>query len=164
MQGLRPTPDRVRETLFNWLNNYIIGARCLDLFSGSGILGIEALSRGAGSIVFVEQHSAAIDTLQGSLKALGAEAVTVHKQEVLQWLRQTTQSFDIIFLDPPFGMRLLDRSLALLLDSSCITDQTLVYVESDSSWQPAGNITLLKQAHAGKVNYALIKRHIGAVK
>ena len=108
--GLRPTPDRVRETLFNWLQHDIAGARCLDLFAGSGALGLEALSRGAKELVFVEQSVAASRALQEQLARLGAERRSqVVEMGAARYLRGAAPAFDIVFLDPPFGRDALDR-------------------------------------------------------
>ena len=157
MPGLRPTPGRVRETLFNWLQPTIVGAKCLDLFAGSGALGIEAVSRGAASSVLIEQDRKTAETLGESLKMLDADEIVVHQAEALQWVKASDQVFDIIFLDPPFDRNLIEQSLALLLESGCISEQTLFYVESESAWRPEINVEVIKQAKAGQVNYMLLK-------
>src|SRR5512134_933490 len=102
LPGLRPTPDRVRETLFNWLTPVIAGARCLDLFAGSGALGIEALSRGAAAVTFVERHPQAVRGLRANLAQLRAEGARVEQADALLWLRQAPQPFTVVFLNPPF--------------------------------------------------------------
>ena len=157
-QGLRPTPDRVRETLFNWLQANIYAASCLDLFAGSGALGIEAVSRGAASSVLIEQDRKTVEILRGSLKLLDADKIIVHEADALQWIKLTDQLFDIIFLDPPFGKHLIEQSMSLLAESSCVSDQTLIYVESESAWQPGKNVEVIKQAKAGEVHYMLLKK------
>ena len=154
---LRPTPDRVRESVFNWLQPYIIGAKCLDLFAGSGALGIEAVSRGAASLVLVEHDRKTSKTLRESLKMLGADEIVVHEADALQWVRGAKQSFDIIFMDPPFGENLIEQSMVLLSKSACVGVQTLLYVESEGVWQPEKNFKVIKQAKAGQVHYMLLK-------
>lgn len=101
--GLRPTPGRVRETLFNWLAHEVEGARCLDLYAGTGALGIEALSRGADSVTFIEPSKLLVPALRSQLEALGA-AATVHQTTAEQFLDDTSDRFDIVFADPPFGV------------------------------------------------------------
>ena len=106
--GLRPTPDRVRETLFNWLQWHVPGARCLDLFAGSGALGLEALSRGARDVVMVEKHPAAAQALRDNLTLLGARNARLVHDDALRYLGRVTVAFDLIFLDPPFRQMLLE--------------------------------------------------------
>ncbi|MDA0821275.1 MAG: 16S rRNA (guanine(966)-N(2))-methyltransferase RsmD, partial [Proteobacteria bacterium] len=109
---LRPSPDRVRETLFNWLSPYLPGARCLDLFSGTGVLGIEALSRGAEAATFIDNHSPTIDLLRHQIVRLAAENAQILNVDALSWLRTNTPSaFNVIFLDPPFRQGLIESSL-----------------------------------------------------
>jgi 16S rRNA (guanine966-N2)-methyltransferase len=156
-QGLRPTPDRVRETLFNWLQATIHGANCLDLFAGSGALGIEAVSRGAASSVLIEQDRKTAETLRESIEMLDADEIVVHQADALQWIKAADQVFDIIFLDPPFGKNMIEQSLSLLTDSKCVGEQTLIYVESESVWQAENNVEVIKQAKAGQVHYMLLK-------
>lgn len=156
-QGLRPTPDRIRETLFNWLQATIQGAHCLDMFAGSGALGIEAVSRGAASSVLIEQDRETTETLRESLKMLDTDKIIVHQADVLQWIKAADQVFDIIFLDPPFGKNMIEQSLSLLAESECVSEQTLIYVESESAWQAEKNVEVIKQAKAGQVHYMLLK-------
>jgi len=156
-QGLRPTPDRVRETLFNWLQAAIPGANCLDLFAGSGALGIEAVSRGAASSVLIEQDRKTAETLRESIKMLDADEIVVHQADALQWIQAADQVFDIIFLDPPFGENMIEQSLSVLTESECVGEQTLIYVESESVWQAEKNVEVIKQAKAGQVHYTLLK-------
>ena len=156
-QGLRPTPDRVRETLFNWLQATIHGAKCLDLFAGSGVLGIEAVSRGAASSVLIEQDRNTTETLRESIKMLDADKIVVHQADALQWIKTADQVFDIIFLDPPFGKNMIEQSLSVLAESECVGKQTLIYVESESIWRPEKNVEVIKQAKAGQVHYMLLK-------
>ena len=156
-QGLRPTPDRIRETLFNWLQATIHGANCLDMYAGSGALGIEAVSRGAASSVLVEQDRKTAETLRESIKMLETDEIVVQQADALQWINTADQVFDIIFLDPPFGKNMIEQSLTLLAESGCVGKQTLIYVESESVWQPEINVEVIKQAKAGQVNYMLLK-------
>ncbi len=156
-QGLRPTPDRVRETLFNWLQPFLHGAKCLDLFAGSGALGIEAVSRGAASSLLIEQDRETAETLRESLRMLDADKIAVHQADALQWIKTTNQVFDIIFLDPPFGKNMIEQCLSLLAESECVVEQTLIYVESESIWQAEKNVEVIKQAKAGQVHYMLLK-------
>lgn len=110
--GLRPTPDRVRETLFNWLGQRLDGLRCLDLFAGSGALGFEAASRGAREVVMVERDRQALAALAGNRDLLGATQVSLVAADGLSWLAGEAGRFDLIFLDPPFGSDLLPAALA----------------------------------------------------
>jgi len=147
----------VREGLFNWLQPYIKGAKCLDLFAGSGALGIEAVSRGAASSTLVEQDRKTAEVLRESVKMLDTEEVVVYEADAMQWIKSVNEPFDIIFLDPPFGKSLIEQSLALLFESGCVSGQTLIYVESETVWQPEINVEVIKQAKAGQVNYMLLK-------
>ncbi len=156
-QGLRPTPDRIRETLFNWLQATIHGANCLDMFAGSGALGIEAVSRGAASSVLIEKDRKTAETLRESVKMLDADEIVVQQADVLQWIKTADQVFDIIFLDPPFGKNMIEQSMSVLAESECVGKQTLIYVESESAWQPEKNVEVIKQANAGQVHYMLLK-------
>jgi len=159
--GLRPTPDRVRETLFNWLQERIAGARCLDLFAGSGALGLEALSRGAKELVFVEQAVAAARALQEQLIRFGGQArAQVAEMGAARYLRSVPQAFDIVFLDPPFGRDALAEYVPLLDEGQWLKPGSLVYLENEkragvpplpAHWQ------LLKSKSAGEVGYHLAR-------
>ncbi len=159
--GLRPTPDRVRETLFNWLQDRIAGARCLDLFAGSGALGLEALSRGAKELVFVEQAVAAARALQEQLIRFGGQArAQVAEMGAARYLRSVPQAFDIVFLDPPFGRDALAEYVPLLDEGQWLKPGALVYLENEKKagvpplpahWQ------LLKSKSAGEVGYHLAR-------
>lgn len=156
--GLRPTPDRVRETLFNWLAPLIDGARCLDLFAGSGALGLEALSRGAGEVVFVERDRRVVQTLRENLKALGATA-EVHQADALSWLAHKVPApFDIVFLDPPFGQELLAPVCERLEQYGWLRPAARVYLEAEQDWklQVLKNWTMLREKRAGHVAYRLV--------
>ncbi len=163
MPGLRPTPDRVRETLFNWLQQAIAGARCLDLFAGSGALGLEALSRGAKELVFVEQSVAASRALQEQLVRLGGSggAASVVEMGAARYLRAAAPAFDIVFLDPPFGRDALAEYIPLLDSGHWLAAGSLVYLENERAagaprclphWE------LLKSKSAGEVGYHLAAR------
>jgi 16S rRNA (guanine966-N2)-methyltransferase len=161
LPALRPTPDRVRETLFNWLQHSIAGARCLDLFAGSGALGLEALSRGAAEVVFVEQFPAAARTLQEQLVRLGGESkARVMEMGAARFLRTPAKAFDIVFLDPPFGTNALAEYVPMLDSGPWLAVGSLVYLENERSagvpsW-PA-HWELLKSKSAGEVGYHLAR-------
>src|SRR5690242_17568414 len=114
--GIRPSPDRVRETLFNWLRERVEGARCLDLFAGSGALGLEAMSRGAAQVVFVDQDRQAAQAIREHLALLDAAGGEVREAEAQAWLTQTPQPFDLVFLDPPFDADMLPSICARLAE------------------------------------------------
>ena len=159
--GLRPTPDRVRETLFNWLQHDIAGARCLDLFAGSGALGLEALSRGAKELVFVEQAVAASRALQEQLARFGAERRSqVVEMGAARYLRGAAPAFDIVFLDPPFGRDALAEYIPLLDSGHWLKPGSQVYLENEKAagapLLPA-HWELLKSKSAGEVGYHLAR-------
>jgi len=159
--GLRPTPDRVRETLFNWLQHDIVGARCLDLFAGSGVLGLEALSRGAKELVFVEQAVAAARGLQEQLIRLGGKARgQVIEMGAARFLRVPAPQFDIAFLDPPFGRGALAEYVPMLDAGNWLKVGGLVYLENEkAAGAPAlpPHWELLKSKAAGEVGYHLAR-------
>ena len=159
--GLRPTPDRVRETLFNWLQHHIAGARCLDLFAGSGALGLEALSRGAKELVFVEQAVAASRALQEQLIRLGgAGKGQVVEMGAARYLRSAPQAFDIVFLDPPFGRGALAEYVPMLDVGEWLKPGALVYLENakaDGVPVLPAHWELLKSKSAGEVGYHLAR-------
>jgi 16S rRNA (guanine966-N2)-methyltransferase len=159
--GLRPTPDRVRETLFNWLQNSIVGARCLDLFAGSGALGIEALSRGAGHAVFVEQTPGVCRVLQQSLAALRATAnARIMEMGAARYLRTPVEPFDIVFLDPPFGQNTLAEYIPMIEAGGWLKPAGLLYLENErESGVPTlpPHWELLKSKSAGQVGYHLVR-------
>ncbi len=167
LPGLRPTPDRVRETVFNWLQWEIVGARCLDLFAGSGALGLEALSRGAREAVFVEQAQAAARSVVEELGRLGGTArARVVEMGASRFLRSGGESygkpFDIAFMDPPFGQNMLAEYVPLLDAGGWVKAGGMVYLEAEKSagvplipahWE------LLKSKSAGEVGYHLARVH-----
>lgn len=131
--GLRPSGDRGRETLFNWLAGAVPGARCADLFAGSGALGFEAASRGAAHVDLVEISPVAVSALLDSAQRLGAAQVTVHRANVVDWLRgRDAGSLDIVFMDPPFDSGLAVRAARVLQERDCITPGGHVYIETPS--------------------------------
>ena len=154
---LRPTPDRVRETLFNWLQPLIEGANCLDLFAGSGALGFEALSRGAASVTMVEQNRKGADSLERQAEILGATGHNIVCKDAINYLSSSTEQFDIVFLDPPFTKNLLQNTCETLLNRGHLGPGARVYVESDSEIAVTLPYTILKQSRAGKVHYALLE-------
>ena len=156
--AIRPTPDRVRETLFNWLGGSIHGAQCLDLFAGSGALGLEALSRGAAHVTFVERDAAAVQALRLLLREWQAGDAHVERCDALRYLAGEARPFDIVFLDPPFASELLTRAAALLEARQWLSAGARMYVECAARDGlpplPAGWQTL-KAKQAGEVGYYL---------
>ena len=158
---IRPTPDRVRETLFNWLASRITGARCLDLFAGSGALGLEALSRGAADVVFVERDATAARELQARLVEWGAQGARVERADALHFLGGAVQGFDIVFLDPPFGSAFLPQAAQMLEERGWLASDALIYVEHaarDELPQLPAGWQLVKSKRAGEVGYHLHER------
>lgn len=155
--GLRPTPDRIRETLFNWLNPSLYGARCLDLFGGSGALSFEALSRGAQSATIIDQSPRVIDQLQNNLADLSFESVKLVRANTLHWLESLKpgqlEPFDIIFLDPPFNLDIILPCCHLLESRVLIKKDTFVYIETEAQWkgEDTVNWTLHRKKMAGQV-------------
>jgi 16S rRNA (guanine966-N2)-methyltransferase len=161
LPGLRPTPDRVRETLFNWLQHSLAGADCLDLFAGSGALGLEALSRGAREVVFVEQAPLAARNLQAQLMRLEACAkARIMEMDAACYLRTAPQAFHIVFMDPPFGKDALPQYVALLDAGGWVSSGSLVYLENERSGSVPtlpSHWELLKSKSAGEVGYHLAR-------
>lgn len=156
--GLRPTSDRVRETLFNWLAPRLVGARCLDLFAGSGALGIEALSRGAAHCDFVEAEPRAVQAISGHLKTLSAEdRGHCHLGSALSFLA-TAANYDIIFVDPPFAAGMAPAVLSAILTRDCLTADGRIYLEQargDNSVLDA-RFEVLRDKFAGEVHFRLL--------
>lgn len=159
VEGLRPTPDRVRETLFNWLMHDIKEARCLDAFSGSGALGLEAFSRGASKVVLIEQSPIAYANLQKNITQFNSSKLQLIKADARPYLQQSTEQFDIIFLDPPFAQNYIPQCLDDLAQHSVLVQGGLVYLESPTAieinekhWQQ------IKLKRAGQVVYGLLKK------
>ena len=184
-EGLRPTTDRIRETVFNWLNPYIPGSYCLDCFAGSGVLGLEALSRGAGEVVFIENNRQSWENLQRNLDLLkqadgdsAAHRARLYHEDAIKFLQSLSQGkdedsradaanfdqaragkagFDLVFLDPPFHRNLLAQSCALLDSSGCLAEDAIIYVEHacDETVELPVNWDCIKQKVAGQVAYKL---------
>jgi len=157
--GKRPTSDRVRETLFNWVAPLIEGARCLDLFAGSGALGFEALSRGAGAVVMVERAATVARQLRANAERLGASNLQIHEADALVWLERDGEPFDLIFLDPPFAEGLLAPAIERLDRHGRLAPEARVYLEAPvqvgfpplpASWK------LIRDKTAGQVRYGLV--------
>jgi 16S rRNA (guanine966-N2)-methyltransferase len=160
--GLRPTPDRVKETLFNWLMHDILDSRCLDLFAGSGSLGLEAYSRGAKEVVLIEQQPTVFVALQKTLVGIGLEkSVALIHANALVWLKQTPLApFDVVFLDPPFQEGLLMPALTALSDHRWVRPGGLVYAEFAAGTDMSGlqaSWKIIKHKKIGKVECALLK-------
>jgi 16S rRNA (guanine966-N2)-methyltransferase len=160
--AIRPTPDRVRETVFNWLGGRVAGARALDLFAGSGALGLEALSRGAVHVTFVEQDEAAVRELRARLAEWRASDAVVIRADALRFLAGAVRPFDLVFVDPPFASTLLVEAARLLAERGWLAPGALVYVECPArpglpalppGWQG------LKAKQAGEVGYHLFAQH-----
>jgi 16S rRNA (guanine966-N2)-methyltransferase len=160
LPGLRPTPERVRETLFNWLAPTIEGARCLDLCAGTGALGIEALSRGAASVQFVERDARAAQALRQNLQRLKVAAASVAIVDAQPFLEGPPQPVDLVFLDPPFALELWSALAQQLEQGGWLTTAATIYVEC-----PQGIVPSLppgwhrqKEGRAGEVRFALYRR------
>ena len=158
--GLRPTSARIRETIFNWLSPRIAGARCLDMFAGTGALGLEALSRGAADCVFVEKSAKAAKTLRANITTLQAEKAVVHETSAVRFLQQAGDArFEIVFLDPPFAADILPDLCRRLEESSLLADNARIYIEEDRN-QPELELPepwqVLKTRNSGNVRYSLL--------
>ena len=158
LPGIRPSPDRVRETLFNWLQDHLVGARCLDLFAGSGALGLEALSRGAAEVVFVDRERAALAAIAGHLSLLKAVGGTTVEADALAWLRAPGAPFDIVFLDPPFDADLLPTVCATLIAGHWLKPDAFIYMEYAAERVPALEApwTVWRESRAGRVGFRLM--------
>ena len=161
--GLRPTTDRVRETLFNWLAPSMVDARCLDCFAGSGALGLEALSRYAASTTLLEMERHVAQQLQKNLATLKAEHGKVVNTNTLTYLNQSGTPHDVVFIDPPFRKGLLEETLNLLETNGWLADSALIYVESEveNGMPPVpANWDLHREKIAGQVAYRLYHREV----
>ena len=162
-EGLRPTTDRIRETVFNWLQPYLYQCRCLDLFAGSGALGFEALSRGAENVVFIESNIKTVKNLKDNIKQLETDRASVNHSDALRWLQsvpvgqQHSQQYGLVFLDPPFQSDLLAKSCVLLDAAGCLTDDAVIYVEYavNSDVKFPEHWHCLKEKRTGQVVYKL---------
>lgn len=160
-EGLRPTTDRVKETVFNWLMPFIQDTNCLDCFAGSGGLGFEALSRGASHVSLIELNKAAAQQLTGNKILLQANNISVINSDALNFIRKNSQKFDVVFLDPPFRKNFVEQT-ALLLNENSLADNALIYIEmesEDNNQQLPLNWKLLKEKIAGQVIYRLYQKN-----
>ena len=153
--SLRPTPDRVRETLFNWLGQRLDGLSCLDLFAGSGALGFEALSRGATHVAMVERDREVVAALRANARELGAEGLDIVHGDALAFLAAAGEPYDIVFLDPPYASDLALRALDKL--GPRLAPGARVYVESAEAIEPGAAWRVLREDRAGAVRYALFQ-------
>jgi 16S rRNA (guanine966-N2)-methyltransferase len=154
---LRPTPDRVRETLFNWLGQRLDGLACVDLFAGSGALGFEALSRGAARAVMVEKDRAVAAALRESSALLEAEGAEIVVADAIAWLAKAAQRFDVAFVDPPYASGLQEAAMRALAPK--LNAGARVYVEGDRALEAPAGWRALREDRAGAVRYALYEVH-----
>jgi 16S rRNA (guanine(966)-N(2))-methyltransferase RsmD len=155
LPGLRPTPDRVRETLFNWLGQDLTGRVCLDLFAGSGALGLEAASRGAKLAVLVERDARVYRALEASVRALEARTVQLVRADALEFLAADTRAYDVVFLDPPYAMR--ERGPLLDAVRPRLAPGALVYLESSEFASSPAPWEVFRQTRAGGVHCQLLR-------
>lgn len=161
LEGLRPTADRIRETLFNWLQDSIQGETCLDLFAGSGALGFEALSRGANRVDFVEQNPSAVNSIRGNIERLDAKHGNVYCTDAFEWLDRYTQDskqYGLVFLDPPFKGETLARVIVKLESANLLKEGGLVYIEKEKQLiddDLPSNWVEVKSKKAGTVQFGL---------
>jgi 16S rRNA (guanine(966)-N(2))-methyltransferase RsmD len=153
--ALRPTPNRVRETVFNWLGQDMSGKVCLDLFAGSGAMGIEAASRGSEHVVMVESDRKVYSVLQGSLQKLQADQIELLMMDALKFITSDQRLFDVIFLDPPYQSGLLSKVLNLL--PSHLTQDGRIYLEAGNPFEPDEDWSVWRGSQAGRVHYQLLK-------
>lgn len=173
-EGLRPTTDRIRETVFNWLQAYLPNSNCLDCFAGSGALGFEALSRGADKVVFVEHNKNSVAKLKKNIQGLDADNAVVIHDDALHWLQviimeeggdpEIIPKFDLVFLDPPFRTETLEQVSNLLNRSGCLAVDALIYVEHavDDIVELPEDWACLKQKQSGQVVYSLFEKQCGS--
>lgn len=160
-EDMQPTPDRVRETLFNWLQNKIYHADCLDLFGGSGILSLESLSRGANSATYLENNKKHIDSLIKNSSRLKPEKLEIIKSNTLEWLDNCQKNYDIIYLDPPYESNFYNLVLEKIFNKNILKPNGIIYVESN---KPLDNIIsnenfkIQKSSTAGKIYYGIVSQ------
>ena len=157
--ALRPSPDRVRETVFNWLSPAIIQANCLDLFAGTGVLGLEALSRGAASVTFVEKDFATLQQIKKCAHDLKTTDASFHQYDALKWIAQpASQSFNIVFLDPPFRQQLLNPALDNLIKNNWLAEDALIYIEMERELEltPPKSWEWIRQKQTTQIKYGLL--------
>lgn len=156
-EGLRPTPDRVRETLFNWLGQELDGQHCLDLFAGSGALGFEAASRGAARVVMIEQAPRVLAALRENAEMLqNPPEIEIKRGDALQYLASTTAKFDLLFLDPPYKKGWIPRLEPLL--PGVLNEDAAVYIEAEHEIQSLGEWRTVRHGRAGEVHFHLLQR------
>jgi 16S rRNA (guanine966-N2)-methyltransferase len=159
LDGLRPTPDRIKETLFNWLMYDIRGARCLDAFAGSGALGFEALSRGAASVNMCELSPVACKALKQTALTFNNPELTIINADARSYLKNTKGTWDIIFLDPPFRDNCLEEILSIITTANCLNNKGLLYIESPTEILLDANLWHQRKfKKAGQVFYALFEK------
>ena len=165
--GLRPTMDRVRETLFNWLQDEIADARCLDLFSGSGALGFEALSRYAAQVVMIDKNPQAVRAIRSNLTLLGTDKAQLLQMDASAYLNsliknpEADKKFDIVFLDPPFNQNLVSPFCQLVAQADCLSEQASIYIELEKKTSLPDlpeNWHVAKEKKAGQLAYYLITK------
>jgi 16S rRNA (guanine966-N2)-methyltransferase len=160
LPGLRPTGDRIRETLFNWLQMQIPGAHCLDLFAGSGALGLEAVSRGAGRVLMLERAAIAVEQLRANAKQLRVEKVRIEQADALEWLQGNGEPFDIVFLDPPFADDVLQTCCRRLQQNGWLKPGASIYIETPVQKgipELPENWRIVREKIAGQVAYYLVQ-------
>ncbi|AZZ90091.1 16S rRNA (guanine(966)-N(2))-methyltransferase RsmD [Hahella sp. KA22] len=160
LDGVRPTPDRVRETLFNWLMPIFPGPRCLDVFCGSGALGLEALSRGAADVTFIDQSPVIASHLKSQIQLLRADNASVASADALSWLRAASPNkpWEVVFLDPPFRKEFLAPALQILAERRLLAANAYVYIEAEVELNPLPlppGWAISRHKTAGQVQYAL---------
>lgn len=155
VNGLRPTPDRVRETVFNWLGQDLTGRSCLDLFAGSGALGFEAASRNARQVIMVEAEARAVRALQDNARGLGAGCVHVRRGDALEFVRADTGRYDVVFLDPPYAGA--DRAALLAPLRGRMSPGGLLYLESNETLPGFDGWEVFRSARAGDVHFQLLQ-------
>ena len=160
VEGLRPTPDRVRQTVFNWLGQDLTGKVCLDLFAGTGVMGFEALSRNAKSVTMIENAGVVFKALKQNQALLKAQNCQILHMDALQFLATDTQRFDVIFCDPPYQKNWLDKLLSLL--DAHLSEGGVVYAEAEYEIQPGEHWQVVKHGKAGNVYYHLLQPVIPA--
>ena len=158
---IRPTPDRVRETLFNWLAEHVDQAKCLDLFAGSGALGFESVSRGASSALLIENDEKIAAQLMQQKQCFKADTIEIKQQSAVSFLQTNQQQFDLVFLDPPFDSPLLEQVLPLIHEKQLLSANGLLYIESSSMQEAMHSLETLeciREKVAGEVRYALYRQ------
>lgn len=155
LPGLRPTPDRVRETVFNWLGQDLSGRNCLDLYAGSGVLGFEAASRNARQVVMVERDARAMQHLQDSRRMLDAHDVQLHRGDALEFLASDTGEYDVVFADPPYASTA--HAMLLTRIGPRLAEGGLVYLEGPEPFDPPAGWGVFRSARAGAVHYQLVR-------